>query len=113
MNMKEFAKRRKQLMRMMGEGAVAILPAAPVALRNRDVDYPYRQDSDFYYLSGFPEPEAVIVLIPGRKHGEFVLFCRAEQSLVKRLAFVAVHIAAEQEFRIGNRPDIEKQLAQP
>ncbi len=76
MNMKEFAKRRKQLMRMMGEGAVAILPAAPVALRNRDVDYPYRQDSDFHYLSGFPEPEAVIVLIPGRKHGEFVLFCR-------------------------------------
>jgi Xaa-Pro aminopeptidase len=76
MNMKEFAKRRKQLMRMMGEGAVAILPAAPVALRNRDVEHPYRQDSDFYYLSGFPEPEAVIVLIPGRKHGEYVLFCR-------------------------------------
>ena len=65
MNMKEFAKRRKQLMRMMGEGAVAILPAAPVALRNRDVEHPYRQDSDF-----------VIVLIPGRKHGEYVLFCR-------------------------------------
>jgi Xaa-Pro aminopeptidase len=40
------------------------------------VDYPYRPDSDFYYLSGFPEPEAVIVLIPGRKHGEYVLFCR-------------------------------------
>ncbi len=76
MDMKDFARRRKQLMRMMGEGAVAILPAAPVALRNRDVDYPYRQDSDFYYLSGFPEPEAVIVLIPGRKHGEYVLFCR-------------------------------------
>jgi Xaa-Pro aminopeptidase len=76
MNMKEFAKRRKQLMRMMGQGAVAILPAAPVALRNRDVEHPYRQDSDFYYLSGFPEPEAVIVLIPGRKHGEYILFCR-------------------------------------
>ncbi len=63
-------------MRMMGEGSVAILPAAPVSIRNRDVDYPYRQDSDFQYLSGFPEPEAVIVLIPGRKHGEFILFCR-------------------------------------
>lgn len=76
MNMKEFARRRKQLMRMIGEGSVAILPAAPVAIRNRDVDYTYRQDSDFQYLSGFPEPEAVIVLIPGRKHGEYILFCR-------------------------------------
>jgi len=76
MNMQEFTRRRKQLMRMMGEGSVAILPAAPVAMRNRDVEYPFRQDSDFQYLSGFPEPEAVIVLIPGRQHGEFVLFCR-------------------------------------
>jgi len=76
MNMQEFARRRKQLMRMMGEGSVAILPAASVAMRNRDVEFPFRQDSDFHYLSGFAEPEAVIVLIPGRQHGEFVLFCR-------------------------------------
>lgn len=76
MTQKEFSKRRKQLMRMMGPGSVAILPSAPVRGRNRDVEYPYRQDSDFYYLSGFPEPEAVLVLIPGRKHGEYILFCR-------------------------------------
>ena len=76
MNQKEFSRRRKQLMRMMGEGSIAILPAAHHAIRNRDVEYPYRQDSDFQYLSGFPEPEAVIVLVPGRKHGEYVLFCR-------------------------------------
>ena len=63
-------------MRMMGQGSVAILPAAPIRGRNRDVEYPYRQDSDFFYLSGFPEPEAVLVLIPGRKHGEYVLFGR-------------------------------------
>ncbi len=73
---KEFARRRKQLMRMMGEGSIAILPAAPERTRNRDVDYPYRQDSDFYYLSGFKEPEAVVVLMPGRPHGEYLLFCR-------------------------------------
>lgn len=73
---KEFARRRKQLMRMMGEGSIAILPAAPERTRNRDVDYPYRQDSDFYYLSGFSEPEAVVVLMPEREHGEYVLFCR-------------------------------------
>jgi len=76
MNMKEFTRRRKQLMRMMGEGSVAILPAAPMTIRNRDVDYPYRQDSDFHYLSGFPEPESVIVLLPGRKQAEYILFCR-------------------------------------
>lgn len=76
MNPKEFSKRRKQLMRMMGPGSVAIIPSAHLTLRNRDVDYPFRQDSDFYYLSGFPEPEAVIVLIPGRKQAEYILFCR-------------------------------------
>jgi len=72
----EFKRRRRQLMRMMGSDSIAILPAAPVATRNRDVEYHYRPDSDFYYLTGFPEPEAVAVLIPGRKHAEYVLFCR-------------------------------------
>ena len=76
MNAKIHARHRKQLMRMMGEGGIAILPAAPVRTRNRDVDHPYRPDSDFFYLSGFPEPEAVIVLVPGRKQGEYILFCR-------------------------------------
>lgn len=78
----EFKRRRNQLMRMMGPGSIAILPAAPVAIRNRDADYPYRPDSDFYYLTGFPEPEAVAVLIPGRKQAEYVLFCR-ERDLEK------------------------------
>lgn len=72
----EFSHRRKRLMQMMGTGAIAILPTAPVRLRNRDAEYPYRADSDFYYLTGFPEPEAVAVLIPGRKQGEYILFCR-------------------------------------
>ena len=72
----EFAQRRRQLMRMMGRGAIAILPAAPVRMRNNDVEYSYRQDSDFFYLTGFPEPDAVGVLIPGRSQGEFILFVR-------------------------------------
>jgi Xaa-Pro aminopeptidase len=72
----EFKRRRRQLMQMMGPGSVAILPAAPEVVRNRDVHYPYRPDSDFYYLTGFPEPEAIAVLIPGRKQAEYVLFCR-------------------------------------
>ncbi|MEI2421655.1 aminopeptidase P N-terminal domain-containing protein, partial [Arthrospira platensis SPKY2] len=66
MNTREFARRRKQLMRMIGRGGIAILPAAPTRIRNRDVEHPYRQDSDFHYLTGFPEPEAVAVLVPGR-----------------------------------------------
>lgn len=45
-------------------------------VRNRDVLHPFRQDSDFHYLTGFAEPEAVLALIPGRAHGEAVLFCR-------------------------------------
>lgn len=76
MKPEEFKNRRRQLMRMIGDDAIAILPAAPVRKRNRDIDYHYRQDSDFFYLSGFEEPDAVIVLAPGRASGEFVLFCR-------------------------------------
>ncbi|HQU16143.1 MAG: Xaa-Pro aminopeptidase [Chromatiales bacterium 21-64-14] len=76
MKMSEFARRRRQLMRMMGTDSIAILPAAPERVRNRDVEYVYRQDSDFQYLTGFPEPEAVAVLAPGRRHGEYILFCR-------------------------------------
>src|SRR3546814_20841568 len=63
-------------MEQMEPNSIAILPAAPMYIRNRDVEHVYRQDSDFQYLSGFPEPEAVIALIPGREHGEYVLFCR-------------------------------------
>ena len=72
----ECARRRRELMRMMGRDAIAIVPAADVCYRNNDVEYDYRQDSDFYFLTGFEEPEAVAVLIPGRASGEYVLFCR-------------------------------------
>ena len=81
MNQKEFVRRRKQLMRMMGHGGIAIMPAAPVKLRNRDVEHDYRQESDFHYLTGFSEPEAVLVLIPGRKQAEYILFCRERDPL--------------------------------
>lgn len=76
MSPREFKRRRTYLMDMMGEKSVAILPASPVRMRNRDVEYKYRPDSDFYYLTGFPEPEAVAVLVPDRAHGEYILFCR-------------------------------------
>ncbi|MBP7614316.1 MAG: Xaa-Pro aminopeptidase [Steroidobacteraceae bacterium] len=72
----EFARRRRQLMRSMGRDSIAIVPAAPVRLRNSDVEYAYRQDSDFHYLTGFDEPESVAILIPGRAQAEYVLFVR-------------------------------------
>ncbi len=72
----EFDRRRRRLVKMMGKGGIAILPAAPGKSRNSDVHYHYRPDSDFYYLTGFAEPEAVAVLIPGRSQAEYVLFVR-------------------------------------
>jgi len=75
MDPKVFGRRRQDVMQLMGEG-VAVIPTSPECVRNRDVLFPFRPDSDFYYLSGFPEPEAVAVLCPERAQGEFVLFCR-------------------------------------
>ncbi len=72
----EFARRRQQLMAQMTANSIAILPASPVCNRNNSVDYLYRPNSDFFYLTGFDEPEAVAVLVPGREHGEYILFCR-------------------------------------
>jgi Xaa-Pro aminopeptidase len=74
---REFARRRKNLMAQMEPDSIAIVPAARELIRNRDVEYPFRQDSDFYYLTGFAEPDAVLVLLPGRKtHGQYIVFCR-------------------------------------
>ncbi|MEC8102166.1 MAG: Xaa-Pro aminopeptidase [Pseudomonadota bacterium] len=72
----EYVKRRKALMEKMSPNSIAILASAPVTVRNRDVEHSFRQDSDFYYLSGFDEEHSVLVLIPGREHGEYVLFCQ-------------------------------------
>ncbi len=69
-----FRERRKRLMSALGEGAVAILPSAPVAVRSNDVDYVYRQDSDLYYLTGFTEYQSVALFAPGHPDGEFVMF---------------------------------------
>ena len=72
----EYQRRRRALLQMAQDDAILILPAAPERIRSHDTHHPYRQDSDFSYLTGFPEPEAVLVLVPGRAHGETLLFCR-------------------------------------
>ncbi|SHF86046.1 Xaa-Pro aminopeptidase [Microbulbifer donghaiensis] len=72
----EYARRRARLVASMEPGSLAIVPAAREQLRSRDTYFPFRQDSDFLYLSGFNEPEALLVLVPGRTQGEALLFCR-------------------------------------
>lgn len=72
----EYSERRRSLMSLMDERSIAIVPSATEKTRSRDVNFPFRQDSDFQYLSGFPEPESVLVLVPGRPAGEYILFCR-------------------------------------
>ncbi|HET8904535.1 MAG TPA: Xaa-Pro aminopeptidase [Saccharospirillum sp.] len=72
----EFAERRKRLMEQMAENSIAILPSATETIRNNDVHHRFRQNSDFMYLTGFREPDAVLVLMPGREQGEYVLFVR-------------------------------------
>ncbi len=72
---RDYAQRRQHLMSHLGDG-IAVIPSAPRARRNGDVEYRYRPDSDFFYLTGFTEPEAVAVLAPGRANGEFLIFCR-------------------------------------
>ena len=71
----EYARRRAALLQQLPQKSVALVSASHLKTRNRDAEYAFRQDSDFYYLTGFNEPDALLLLIPGRAEGEFVLFC--------------------------------------
>jgi Xaa-Pro aminopeptidase len=109
----EFVRRRRQLMRMMGTDSIAIMPAAMPGTRNRDVEYPFRQDSDFLYLTGFSEPEAVMVLVPGRKNGQYILFCRERDPVMETwhgrragLEGATEVYGADDAFPIGDIDDI-------
>ncbi|MDP1606671.1 MAG: aminopeptidase P N-terminal domain-containing protein [Rhodocyclaceae bacterium] len=77
MNITPFHQRRLSLLQHMQAG-LAVIPTAPEQVRNRDTTYPYRADSYFHYLTGFPEPEAVLVLVAGRGNDgpQSILFCR-------------------------------------
>ena len=73
---REMKLRRKELMAQMEPNSIALLASAPPRMRNNDAEYQYRQNSDFYYLTGFTEEHAFLALIPGRAQGECVLFCQ-------------------------------------
>jgi Xaa-Pro aminopeptidase len=71
----EHQRRRQQFMDKIGQGT-AILRSAPHAVMHNDVEYNFRQDSDFFYLTGFDEPESVAVLAPHHEEHQYVLFVR-------------------------------------
>jgi Xaa-Pro aminopeptidase len=109
---KEYARRRQDLMRQISDG-IAVIPSAPISTRNGDVHYRYRADSDFFYLTGFNEPEAVAVLAPGRKGGEFLMFCRERDAAQEMwdgdragLDGAVSHFKADDAFPIEDMEDI-------
>lgn len=85
----DHAARRDRLAQVVGREGIALIAATPERNRNNDVDYPYRPNSDFRYLTGFTEPEAIAVIAPGFDEGDYLLFCRERN--------------AEQEIWIGRR----------
>ncbi|MCG6985189.1 MAG: Xaa-Pro aminopeptidase [Thiocapsa sp.] len=109
----EYRRRRRALARRMGAGGLAIIPAGREVVRNRDVHYPFRQSSDFAYLTGFPEPEAFAVIAPRRKEGDFVLFCRSrdperEQWEGPRIGVegATAHYGADQAYPLSDLDEV-------
>lgn len=79
-----FIARRQQFLQKIGPDGVAIIAAAPECIRNGDAHYRYRQHSDFYYLTGFLEPQAVLVLAPGHAEGDILFFNRERDALAEQ-----------------------------
>ena len=109
----ELKRRRRSLMRTMGDNSIAVIPTSRVAYRNRDTEYPFRADSNFLYLSGFTEPEALMVLVPNRKAGQYIMFCRERDPTMetwhgRRLGVedAPEALGADDAFPIGDIDDI-------
>lgn len=74
--MHEYRTRREALMAQLPANAAVVLPGASLVTRSHDSEYAFRQNSDFYYLTGITEPDALLMLLPGRESGESVVFCQ-------------------------------------
>ena len=114
---KEFEKRRRKLARLIGKDGIAVIPTASTRVRSRDTDYPYRPDSDFYYFTGFSEPNAVMILAPGREDGSFILCLREKNPLteiwdghMEGLSGVKKNYEADQSFDIEDLETILSSL---
>ncbi|WP_280552623.1 Xaa-Pro aminopeptidase [Halomonas sp. 25-S5] len=93
----EYRARRRALMDRLPADSAVLLPGAALVTRSRDSEFPFRQDSDFHYLTGFPEPEALLLLLPGREAGESVLFCQDRDPTLE--AWTGIRLGAEGAVR--------------
>ncbi|WP_136064963.1 Xaa-Pro aminopeptidase [Modicisalibacter radicis] len=89
----EYRWRRRALMDALPASSAVLLPAATLVTRSNDSEYPFRQDSDFHYLCGFPEPDALLLLLPGREDGEAILFCPDKDPALE--AWTGIRVGAE------------------
>ncbi|WP_043531328.1 Xaa-Pro aminopeptidase [Litchfieldella xinjiangensis] len=88
----EYRDRRRALMAALPPASAVLVPAAGLVTRSRDSDHPFRQNSDFHYLTGFPEPEALLLLLPGREEGEAILFCQDKDPTLE--AWTGIRVGA-------------------
>lgn len=123
----EYRARRQALMAALPANGAVLLPAAQLVTRSNDSEYDFRQNSDFHYLSGFPEPDALLVLLPGREAGEAVLFCQDKDptreawtgirvgaaGAVERYGFDQAFENAERDERLGELLDGRETLYLP
>ncbi|MCE9662171.1 Xaa-Pro aminopeptidase [Halomonas sp. M5N1S17] len=93
----EYRARRASLMAQLPADSAVLLMGASLVTRSRDSDYPFRQNSDFHYLTGFPEPDALLLLLPGRSDGESVLFCQDRDPTLE--AWTGIRLGAEGAVR--------------
>lgn len=113
----EFAVRRRALMAALPPASAVLLPSASLVTRTRDSEHPFRQDSDFHYLTGFPEPDALVLLLPGREEGETVLFCQDKNPTLEAwtgIRFGATgavdHFAVDEAFENARRDELLPRL---
>lgn len=108
-NVEQFAARRSKLLDKIGPDSVAILFSASECVRNADVHFPFRQESNFYYYTGFEEPDSVALFLPKRAEGEFVLFNRRrDPEMEKWLGPRAGQEDACQRYGVDQAFDIEQ-----
>ncbi|WP_163557853.1 Xaa-Pro aminopeptidase [Halomonas sp. NO4] len=93
----EYRERRTALMAELPPDSAVLLPGASLVTRSRDSEFPFRQASDFHYLTGFPEPDALLVLLPGRSEGESVLFCQDRNPALE--TWTGIRLGAEGAVR--------------
>jgi Xaa-Pro aminopeptidase len=111
----EYAQRRQQLMAKIGNGT-AIFRSAPTAVMHNDVEYIYRQDSDFFYLTGFNEAEAVAVLAPHHPEYQFILFVQPKNPALETWTGYRLGVEEAKEVlgadKVYSIEDLAKELPQ-